>query len=381
MKLTSREQVASLAKFKSDRFLTTSFYLDTDKSRLTKKQIALSNKNLLSQHKTTGEDANLGKAKRESLKQDHEKIDRFCKDNLNSHNVAGLAIFSCSKESFWQVFNLPDPPLNRIVIDQDPYVRPLSAIINEHLTVCLLTFDRKEAKWYELFVGEIAFLEHLTGDVPSKVREGGWEGYDSKRIERHIASHLHDYLKEVARITFDFFKKNSFDWLFLGCKEEYGKEFEPMLHPYVRERLKAYLKVNPGDSPSKILKEASNLEKRLKHKEETELLERFVSELERGGLATSGLKDTLRSLNRGEVQTLLITRHVSKPGKACPGCGYLFADDIKCQGCQRKTERLLDVMDEAVEAAMAKKSQVVHINPPSKLSRFGDIGALLRYKP
>ena len=53
MKLSSREQIASLSKFKSDRFLTTSFYLNTDKSHLTKKQIALSLKNLLNDQNTT----------------------------------------------------------------------------------------------------------------------------------------------------------------------------------------------------------------------------------------------------------------------------------------------------------------------------------------
>jgi peptide subunit release factor 1 (eRF1) len=381
MKLTSREQIANLAKFKSERFLTTSFYLDTNKSHLTKKQISLSLKNLLSQHKVNTEEANLSKEKKESLKQDQKRIDRYCKDNLNSHNRAGLAIFSCSHENFWEVFDLPDSPLNRIIIDQDPYVRPLSAIFNEHRRVCLLVLDRKEARWYDLFMGEISSLKHLIGDVPSKVREGGWEGYDSKRIERHIATHLHDYFKEVARITFDLFKQNSFDWLFLGCKEEYCKEFEPLLHPYVKERLKAHLKANPADSPSKILQEASQLEKKLKNREETNLLDRFISVLEKGGPATSGLKNTLRSLNRGEVQTLLIIRHLSKPGRSCPKCGFLFADEIKCPNCQRKTEALLDVIDEAVESALAKKSQVIHIDPPSKLSRYGGIGALLRYKP
>jgi peptide subunit release factor 1 (eRF1) len=378
MKLSSRKQIASLAKFKSDRFLTTTFYLNTDKSSLTKKEILLSQKNLL--NKAALENLNVSKNKKESLLLDLEKISRFCKENINSHSQKGLAVFSCSKENFWESFDLPSPPRNRLIFDQNPYVRPLSAILNEHRRICLLTLDRKESKWHELFMGELSELDHITGDVPSKVREGGWEGYESKRIERHIATHLHDYFKRSAQMTFDLFKKNNFDWLFLGCMDEYCKEFEPLLHPYLKERLKARLKSKPNDSPSKILREASALEKKLKDEEESELLNRFISELEKGGLATSGLKNTLRSLNRGEVQTLLITRHLSKPGKICPKCGFLFADEIKCPSCQRKTNPLMDVIDEAVESAIDKKSQVIHIDPPSKLSRYGNIGAYLRYK-
>lgn len=380
MKLSSREQIGSLAKFKSDRFLTTSFFLDTDKSRWTKKQITLSTKNLLNAYKSNVESANLSKRKKESLMQDLEKIDRFCREDLNSHTYAGLAIFSCSKEDFWEVFELPNAPRNRIVKDQDPYVRPLSAILNERRRICLLIFDRKEAKLYDLFLGEISLLDKILSDVPSKVREGGWEGYESKRIERHIATLLHNYLKKIAQLTFTLFKANQFDWLFLGCNEEYCKEFEPILHPYLKERLKARLKSKPGDSVSKIKKEASALKKNLMAQEEKQILSQFISILEKGGLATSGLKETLRSLNRGSVQTLLITRHFSKPGKACPRCGFLYVDEIKCPTCQRKTEPVLDVIDEAVESAMDKKAQIKHIDPPSKLSRYGSIGALLRYK-
>ncbi|MEE8604137.1 MAG: hypothetical protein V3S65_02080, partial [Candidatus Aminicenantaceae bacterium] len=223
MKLSSRKQIASLSKFKSDQFLTTSFYLNSDKSHLTKKQITLSIKNLLNNYKTTVEKANLGKKKTESLRQDLDKISRFCKENLNSHTLAGLALFSCGKENFWEVFELPNPPRNRILMDKDPYVRPLSAILNEHRRICLLVFDRKEAKWYDLFLGEISLLDQIEGDVPSKVREGGWEGYESKRIERHIATHLRDYFKEIAKKTFTLFKANNFEWFFLGCNDEYGQ--------------------------------------------------------------------------------------------------------------------------------------------------------------
>jgi hypothetical protein len=41
----------------------------------------------------------------------------------------------------------------------------------------------------------------------------------------------------------------------------------------------------------------------------------------------------------------------------------------------------MDVMDEAIEAAMKRDGEVKHITPPSKLEHYGSVGALLRYKP
>ena len=136
----------------------------------------------------------------------------------------------------------------------------------------------------------------------------------------------------------------------------------------------------PNASPGKVLTESAELEKKLKAREEEESVQSFVSELEKGGLAVSTLKRTLRSLNRGEAQTLLVTRYFSKPGRTCPRCHFLFVDEARCPSCQMKTEPFLDIIDEAVEAALDKKCQVKHINPPSKLDRYGKIGALLRYK-
>jgi peptide subunit release factor 1 (eRF1) len=229
-------------------------------------------------------------------------------------------------------------------------------------------------------MGEISLLDNLIEDVPSKVREGGWEGYESKRIERHVATHLHDYFKKIAKRTFELFKKNHFDWLFLGCRDKYRSDFEPLLHPYLKSSLKGWLKAMPSDSPSTVLKESLGLEKKLKKGEEDEIVHALVSELEKGGLATSGLKRTLRGLNRGEVQTLITTSNFSKPGRICPKCHFLFVDELRCPSCKRKTDPRVDVIDEAVEAAMDKNCQVRHIIPPSKLDRYGKIGAFLRYK-
>jgi hypothetical protein len=67
MKLLSREQIESLAKFRSNSLLTTSFYFDTSKNKLTKKEIKLSLKNLISGNRNKVEAMDLGKVKKESL--------------------------------------------------------------------------------------------------------------------------------------------------------------------------------------------------------------------------------------------------------------------------------------------------------------------------
>jgi peptide subunit release factor 1 (eRF1) len=379
MKLSSRKQIQELARFKGGNLSVTSFYLDTDKSRLTKKEIAVSFKNLLSEGRARLESLDADKSRKDSLSGDLDLIGRFGAQDLPLYSFPGLAIFSCSGADFWQVLSLPRAPRNHVFFDRYPYVRPLSSILDEYRHICAFILERQQARWYDVFMGEIALLEKMASDVPSRVKEGGWQGYESKRIERHIDAHLHEHFKKACQKTFELFKEHQFDWLFLGCKEEYRSDIEPLLHPYLKERLKAWLKANSSDSEDKILKQALEAEKKLKAEEEVALVQALVTEIEKGGRAISGIRAVLDKLNIAEVQTLVVTRNFAKEGRACPKCRFLYLSEARCPTCQIKTEKIQDIVHESVHAAMDKKGQVRYISPPSKLDRFGKIGAFLRF--
>jgi peptide subunit release factor 1 (eRF1) len=380
MKFTSPAQVRVLAALKNENLLTTSFYLDTDKSRQSKKEIAVSFKNLFNEGRTRLEAMDLSRAKKESLLEDLDKIGRFGTQSLPVWSAAGLAIFACTGAKIWEELALPRAPRNHFIFDRSLYVRPLTSMLDEYRRICALLLDRQEARWYEIFMGEISLLDSLKSDVPSRVREGGWQGYESKRIERHIDAHLHDHFKKASLKTFDLFKKNQFDWLFLGCKEEYRSELEPLLHPYLKERLKGWLKTDSNNTENKILKQSLEMERRLKSEEEAALAQSLVSELEKGGRAVSGIKEVLRKLNTWEVQSLVLTRNFAAEGRTCPKCHYIYVDEIRCPVCQVKTESVQDIVHESVHAALDKKVQVRYVTPPSKLDRYGKIGAFLKYK-
>jgi peptide chain release factor subunit 1 len=380
MKLSSRKQIQALAQLKGDKNLTVSFYLDTDKSRLSQKEINVSFKNLLAEGRARLASVDSGKNSKDALDEDLNKISLFGSRILPSYTAAGLAVFSSSASGLWQDLSLPRAPRNHIIIDRAPYLRPLSVILDEYHHICALLLNRHGARWYDIDLGEIALLESLTSDVPNRVREGGWQGYESKRIERHIDAHLHDHFKKVAQKTFDLFKTHPFDWLFLELKEEYRSSFEPLLHPYLKDRLKGWLKTNPNDSEDKILKQAMEMEKKLRLEEEAGLAQTLVSGLESGVRAVSGVREVLRTLNAAEVQTLVVTRNFSLEGRVCPKCQFLYLDELQCPICLVKTEKVQDIVHEAVHSAMNNKGRVRYVTSPSKLDHYGKVGAFLRYK-
>ena len=380
MKFQSRSQIEAMAKFKSQGDLVTSFYLDTDKGRLNRKEIQLALKNLLNDAKARACGLAAAKNKTESLLRDLDLIADHSGRALASSNAAGLAVFSCSQRKFWQALELPHGPRSRVVFDTNFYVRPLAAILDKYSSICALLLSRREARWYDISMGEIKALDELKSDVPGRVREGGFEGTEGKKIERHLDAKLQDHFKKTAQRTFDLSKKHPFEWLFISCEDNHGADFEGHLHSYLREKIKARIHSHVGDSPTKVLQEVLEVEARLKKAEEEETVRKLVAELERGGLAASGLRDTIHRLNQFEVQSLVVTHNFSKPGRICPTHKIFYLDELKCPVCDKKTDVVQDIVDEAIETVLKRNGTVKHITPPSKLDRYGQIGAFLKYK-
>lgn len=381
MKFASSVQAEALAQVKTHPFQATSFYLNTDKSQQNLKAINAAWKGLLNQARLDLEGTELSRDVKKSLLDDLEKITQFCTNRLSAWKSPGLAIFCCSGRNLWQELELPHGPRNRLLQDFDFYTRPLSSILEKFKKLCAFLVNRKEACWYEIHMGEIQPLDSLLSDVPKKVKKGGFEGYESKRIERHIDALLMEHFKKAAQKTFDILKQNHFDWLLVGCDDQFYPQLEPLFHSYVKSKIKGRLKARPGTEASRILQECLALEEKLKREEEETLVKKFVAELERGGRAVSGLADTLRKLNSYEVQQLLITHNFSKPGRVCPGCHGLFLQEETCPACKVKTEPVSDIVDEAIEIAMNRNIPLTQVSSPSRLEHYGNIGAFLKYKP
>ena len=380
MILSDRAQIEALSGFDGGGVPATSFYLDTDKKRLTKKEIAVAFKQLLQEGRNRLEGLTLAKDGKESLAGDLEAIASFGEHRLGLHGLPGLALFSCSRGGRLEAIELPHGPRNRIVFDRSFYVRPLLAILEKYRRICVLLLGRRDARIYEVHMGAIAPLDCLSSDVPGRVKGAGFEGSASRRVERNIEGHVLEHFKKASQRTFELFRKGRFDWLFLGCDDDGAAGAETVLHAYLKERLKGRLKARTSDPPAKVLQEAISLEEGLKRDEEVEVVTRLIAELERGGKACSGLKETLQRLNQFEVQSLVVTHSFAREGRICPNHKFLYVDEAACPVCLKPTNPVVDIVDEAIETAARRSCVVRQVSPPTKLDRFGSIGAFLKFK-
>ena len=109
-----------------------------------------------------------------------------------------------------------------------------------------------------------------------------------------------------------------------------------------------------------------------------EAVDRLEERLAGGGAAASGLGDVLAALTERRVEALLYADGFSAPGAVCPRDGWLGPPTERCPVDGTATEPRENVLDDAVEAALAQSAEVIPL-PEAELRGHGPIAAILRY--
>jgi len=380
--MITAQQITELLNYKNTDFPLVSFYINTDLRQTTIEKIRIVAKDLIKSRKEEIEKSTLAHAQKEALKKDFDRILNYTNNMIIKGNQRGLALFSAHGGQFWQTFILPQKTKNAIIVDPDPYVRPLLAILNQYHRFCFAVVDRRQAQIFEYYMDEIMDItELLSAEVPGKVRLAGWYGLEEKRVMRHIDHLTQEHFKRVANFLFRLHSLRNFDYFILGGQSEYLPEFERHLHPYVADRV-----VNRIDSTphawdiNKIKSVIRENENNINSERYTRLIEQVITEAAKNNRAVTGLQEVLKAANIGNIRLLLIEEDVVLPGRECFSCGYLSVNEEICPVCGTKTEAMDDLFDEIVENTVNYNGNFYQIPKGSKLANHEGIAAFLRFK-
>jgi peptide subunit release factor 1 (eRF1) len=87
----------------------------------------------------------------------------------------------------------------------------------------------------------------------------------------------------------------------------------------------------------------------------------------------------LAALYERRVETLLYQEGLRRAGRVCPSCGWMTASVERCPVDGTPTERRDNVLEPAVEAALAQSADVIVVRHHPDLGTFEGIGAVLRF--
>jgi len=112
-----------------------------------------------------------------------------------------------------------------------------------------------------------------------------------------------------------------------------------------------------------------------------DLVNEVLSQAKSNAHGVTGLRRVLRSLETGEVQTLLIAESYSARAVECGSCGHLDAHMVRyCPLCGRGTRELEDVCEAILPAAIRRGIDLFFVKDEPELDHVGNIAALLRFR-
>jgi peptide chain release factor subunit 1 len=303
---------------------------------------------------------------------------------LEAHKPGGkgLALFSCARQKLWQTHFLAVPVENQLVFDGKPDVAPLLALLDEYERYAVALVDKKKARLFTVFLGEIEEMEALKDDlVPSKHDQGG---VSQLKYQHHHEVHVLWHLKKVVARLAELHRRRRFDRLILAGPDEAVSELRHLLPRTLTHRLAAVIPGEMSAGDGDILKATLEVESHVEREVEQRLVDELLEMARAGGRATYGVMPTLEALWGKAVRTLVVADGVQSPGAECPNCGRLEASPVaSCPACGARMRPLHDVVRRAMERALeeADRVAVVHGDAARRLGEAGaGLGALLRYR-
>lgn len=304
-------------------------------------------------------------------------------ENLHGNQGRAKAVFACASKNLWKEYDVPARvfPSTSLLMNSRFHLRPLAMLGDSVQKTCACLVDRNKARFFEIEGENIYEQESLVGEL-SRPRTDGFEGYDAGHVERRSGQEANHHFKRVAERLLERYGSDKCEAIVIGCRDDSWSAIERHLHPYVKQRLAGHFVVDPATaSPDEVRQQSAKVLQQHREKHRRELLSEVLDEARANNHGALGLRRVLRSLEQGEIQTLLIGDGFIAEGVECPNCGHIDMRMVsKCAVCGQETHDIDDLCDALIGRALRSGVEIMRIPPTPEFEKAGNIGALLRFR-
>jgi peptide subunit release factor 1 (eRF1) len=322
------------------------------------------------------------KGKNGPAREDLQKILNIA-GTLRGNQARAKAIFACGSRKLWREFDVPPQlPATRLFVNRRFHLRPLATLLGTQSRLAVVVVDRQKARFFDLNLDQLREREGMFHPVPRRGRSDGFGGYDGGHSERSVNDEVLHHFKSVAARLKDMHDKRNFEKLIVGCHETNWHDFEPHLHVYVKRVLLGHFSADVASiSEDQIRDHVNEILRQSQEHRRREAVREVLSQARSNGRGVTGLRRVLRSLEMGEVQTLLLSDDYSARVVECTACGHLDAHLVRyCPACGRGTRELEDVCEAIIPLALRRDIELIYVKNDPDFDRVGNIAALLRFR-
>jgi peptide chain release factor subunit 1 len=368
----TEDTVRALAAFRGTEAPVTTCYLDVDGRHLTTHGAVL--REFESLVKRTGLNGHF----HPSVAKDIDRMARHVRGYKRAR-ARGLAMFACSAQGLWEVHELPMAVTSQLLVTDSPCVRQLEDVVDQFVRLGVLLTDRQRARMLVYEQGEIVQrrdvvdrLERQGGDVRGELVK--------TRVESQRNEQAHHHVRHAAQEAFDTFQRAGFERLVVGAPTpDVLADLEQALHPYLRDRIAERVQLPIGVPDEQLDRTVRDIEAAIERRAEADLVGRLRHAVATRAGAVTGLAATLRVLGERRAERLFVSRGYVSEGWQCEACGRLAMIGRRCPACGDGMRHVDDVVEQAVEQAIAQRCRVSVLVDNADLDVVGRIGALLRF--
>jgi peptide subunit release factor 1 (eRF1) len=267
-------------------------------------------------------------------------------------------------------------------VDRRFHLKPIAHLLGASPLLGVVLVDRHRARIFDLRLGELTEREDLFHPLPRRGRSDGFAGYDGGHAQRRVEDEARQHFKNVAEALKALLEKGVFEKWILACQDVHLSLLEPQLHSYVSHALIGRFRADMNHiSNEDIRSHAQQILEHWQSDRRHELVAQALGQARSKGRGVTGLRRVLRSLELGEVQTLLLGENLQAHAIECSACGHIDAHLVSaCPACGRATQEIVDVGEAILPWVIRREIETLYVKDDPEFDKVGNIAALLRFR-
>lgn len=337
----------------------------------------------------------------DSLKADYEKIQAYLQQDLDP-SAQGVCIVANSSKGVFEATGLAMPLPTQIKTGPAPSVYSLVRLIEDNPVYAVLLADQQDATLSFFAYGGVnrEITAEATG-YPRHQQQGGWS---QRRYQMRAQERVEAFADDVAEETRKALDRLGVDMVIVAGNEVMTSALHSAFHETVQDCVVETIHMDMTASESDILEATLPIVTRVEREREEVYVQRLEDAIGMDARGAKGQADTLRALQNGQVDVLLMADTFEGDGWADYSMHAFGVGDVPTQhplGGDASALAHIDLREEMVRLAVMTDAEVdiIHSDVPvtedeevrdaeegmpiteaaNKLIDLGGVGAMLRY--
>jgi peptide subunit release factor 1 (eRF1) len=319
---------------------------------------------------------------RKSFERDTERIRAYLESDVRK-STSALAVFACAaKDDFFEAVQLTVPiDQHWLFIGSVPHLYPLMRVNDQFPRYAALVVDTNSARLFVFGLGVTETQQEVRNVKTRKTSMGGWS---QPRYQRHNENFHLQHMKEVVDVLERTVREESVNHIVLACDAVTKPLLMDQLPQHLVDKVIDVMALDMKAPEHRVLHDTLDVLREKDADTDAAQVQRMTDAWNAGGLAVVGPDATLRALEMGQVEELLIAASPSllrRPSEltADIASAPVDIDSSAPTGGHEDADRHR-LADHFVVHAHKSAARVRFVEDEQLLAAAGGVGALLRFR-